>query len=207
VLNLDQLDDFKEIGNIGAGKAAARLSDLIHRRCTINFPEITHLDVAGIKRVFTDSDSFSVALYIKIMGDIPAIMFVIMKRTHVQAIIQYMTKISEPSPGKDLTFTAQFGLKQLGEILTKSFSDSISQFLMTKAKYAMPEIVIDTWSTALDSILTKIHQPEQMQLVIHSGFFDMEKSFEGKFIYVLSPDAQESILNRIKLLVQGAAGK
>lgn len=202
-LSNEQLGDFKEVGNIGAGKAASRLSDLIHRKCLIHFPEVSYFTLPEIKKTFDEPDSFAVALCIKIMGDIPAIMFVITKRVYAQLIVKYMTKVPVQSAGKDLPFTAQFALKQLGEMLTKSFSEAISQFLMTKAKYAMPEIIIDTWSTALELILSRLSQPDKTQLVAHSGFYDSEKTFEGKFIYILGPDVQEAILTRINLIMQG----
>lgn len=199
-LAADQIADLMEVGNIGAGNAASKLSDLIHRRCVIDIPQITYASAEDIQRVLDMEDSYVVMMHIKIMGDIPATMFVVMKRAFAQTIVKYMTKDGLDLTGKDLGFTAQFALKQLGEILTRSFFDSIHQLLMAKAKYAMPEIIMDAWSAAQESILSRFAKDGE-HLLIHSAFFDPEKTFTGKFIYALSQESQLVVLNRIKLLL------
>lgn len=199
-LQPEQIADLMEVGNIGAGNAASALSDLIHRRCVIDIPLVTYATAADMRRIIDMEDSYVVMMHIKIMGDIPATMFVLMKRAFAQTIVKYMTKEGLDPSGKDLGFTAQFALKQLGEILTKSFFDSIHQLLMAKAKYAMPEIIMDAWSAAQESMLSRFAQDGE-HLLIHSAFFDPEKSFTGKFIYALSQESQVVVLNRIKLLL------
>ena len=42
-LGTEQIADLMEVGNIGAGNAASALSDLIHRRCVIDIPQITYV--------------------------------------------------------------------------------------------------------------------------------------------------------------------
>jgi chemotaxis protein CheC len=200
-LAADQIADLMEVGNIGAGNAASKLSDLIHRRCVIDIPQLTYVDAKDIQRILDMEDSYVVMMHIKIMGDIPATMFVVLKRVFAQTIVKYMTREGLDPAGRDLGFTAQFALKQLGEILTKSFFDSIHQLLMAKAKYAMPEIIMDAWSAAQESMLSRFASDGGEHLLIHSAFFDPEKSFVGKFIYALSQESQQVVLNRIKLLL------
>jgi chemotaxis protein CheC len=200
-LEPEHIADLMEVGNIGAGNAASKLSDLIYRRCVIDIPQITYVDAKDIKRIMDMEDSYVVMMHIKIMGDIPATMFVVMRRAFAQTIVKYMTKEGLDPTGKDLSFTAQFALKQLGEILTRSFFDSIHQLLMAKAKYAMPEILMDAWSSAQESMFSKFAQEGGEHLLIHSAFFDPEKTFTGKFIYALNKESQQVVLNRIKLLL------
>ncbi len=202
-LTEEQINDFQEVGNIGAGNAASRLSDLIHHPCTINIPEVRYLNPEEIKKTFETESAFAVAIFIKVMGDIPAVMLVIMKRIYAHKVVEYMTRASGMITGKDFSFTAKVALKQLGELLTKSFSDSIAQFLRTKAKFAMPEIIIDTWTMTIDTVLQRISGKEEEVLVVHSTFFDPEKTFEGEFVYVLNQESQEIILHRINLLLSG----
>ena len=200
-LDADQIADLVEVGNIGAGNAASRLSDLIHRRCIIDIPEISYMSTQEVHRILDMENSFVVMMHIKIMGDIPATMFVVLKRAYAQTIVRYMTQEGLDPSGKDLDFTAQFALKQLGEILTKSFFDSIHQFLMAKAKYSMPEIIIDAWSAAQESLFASFAGASGEHLLVHSTFLDPEKTFNGKFIYALNQDSQGVVLNRIKLLL------
>ena len=82
-LEPDQIADLMEIGNIGAGNAASKLSDLIRRRCVIDIPQITYVTSEDIRRILDMEDAFVVMMHIKIMGDIPATMFVVMKRGRI----------------------------------------------------------------------------------------------------------------------------
>jgi len=107
-LDADQIADLIEVGNIGAGNAASRLSDLIHRRCIIDIPEISYMSTQEVCRILDMENSFVVMMHIKIMGDIPATMFVVLKRAYAQTIVRYMTNEGLDPTGKDLDFTAQF---------------------------------------------------------------------------------------------------
>ncbi|MBI4396095.1 MAG: response regulator [Elusimicrobia bacterium] len=201
-LTPDQIEDMIELGNIGVGNAASTLSDLIQRRCNIDIPNVTYLDVQGIKTVLDTENSYVVALHIKIMGDVPALMFVVMRRAYADTLVKYLAVTTPEACDKDLSMAAMLILKQLGEILTRAFSESISHFLSTRARYAMPEIYVDAWSSALDDILGRMDASSHKEyLVLRSSFFDPEKTFKGHFIYILDNKSQQIVLSRIRLLL------
>jgi chemotaxis protein CheY-P-specific phosphatase CheC len=199
-----QLDSLREVASIGAGRVAACLSNLISQPCRIEPPQVAYLDFEGIKKVFDVADSFALALHIRIMGDVPAVMFIVTQRVHAQRMVQLMTKSPAVREETDLSSpTAQFALRQMGDLLTRAFSDAMTRLLKTKAALTVPEIIIDTWSKALDSLLKRIAPQDNIQLVVHSVFFDSSKTFSGKFVYILGPSVQGAILKRIGRLLEG----
>jgi chemotaxis protein CheC len=199
-LGEDQIDSLKEVGNIGAGRAASQLARLIGRKCLVSLPELVFSDVNGIKREFGLPDSFAVALHIRILGDIPASMLVITKRGDAERILTYMRQgLGTVAAAPDQEF--QIALKELGDILTTSFSDAISQFLGTKTRSALAEVVMEDWSAAMDGIAGQNDGKGVGQMAIHADFSDEEKTFKGKFVYVLGPQAQAMILQRIDSLL------
>jgi chemotaxis protein CheC len=200
-LSEEQLNSLIEIGNIGWGQAASHLSNLIRRSCTIDIPGITYLDFEGIQKMFYVEDSLAVALRLKILGDVASVLVVSTPRLHAERLADHMTASQSPNT----PFTAQSGLKKLGETLIQAFSDSMSSFLMTKTKFVMPNISVDTWATVLNLNFKDMIEPDARHLILHSRFFDEpadKKTFEGRFIYILGPQAQETILNRLNLLIQ-----
>lgn len=198
-----QIDALKEVVNIGSGQAASRLADLLHRDCRVSVPKLIYADVGVLKSFLDVPDSFAVALYMSILGDIPATMVIIMRRVHAQAMVREMTHSTVTPIGWELDFTAQFALKQIAELLTQSFSNAISRFLGTKALYAMPEIAMQTWSSVLATGLRKAAEtPDETLVAIYSDFFDHARAFEGRFVYLLNTRAQQVVLTQINRLLK-----
>jgi chemotaxis protein CheC len=204
-LTEDQIDSLKEVGNIGAGHAASELARLVGRKCVVSVPELIFADLLGIRKACQIPDAITVALRMRILGDIPASMLVITGRKHAERILGAMQAVDglPPSPataGEPDELAFQLALKQLGEALTHSFSNAISDFLGAKTHASVPEVVVENWSTSGD-IAEQPGDDRNTQMAIHADFFDCAKSFQGKFVYVLGSDAQARILERLESLL------
>lgn len=203
-LTRDQLDDLMEVGNIGAGNAASRLSDLIQERCFISTPQVAFLKPEEVLKTFAPDDYYMVSLGIKILGDIPAMMVVVLHRDQARSVLKYMTRGAvDASAGKDLSAEARAVLKQVGELLTRAFSQAVNQFLLDHSQGALPETAVPTDSLEdLESLLNQsLTGDDASYLLIHCGFSDVDKTFEGKLAYVLSPLSQRTVLDRLRNLL------
>jgi chemotaxis protein CheC len=193
----DILEDLKEVGNIGSGYAASRLSELINKRCFVNMPEAGIYNVSKIKEKFFPHNVFAVAIFLKVLGDINALMVVIMNKSDTQRLIDIIDPIHKREQNLSTTYLSSYTLKNFGELLTNSFNTAISQFMNLKLKQSLPEIIIDTWSNVLDKILDDISQSDPEQIVIFSRFYNDEIPFEGRFFYMISSDNAQKILKTI----------
>lgn len=199
-LTEQQLEDLLELGNMGAGNAASALSEMIHKRCMMDVPEATILPTSEMKEAFDLERVLAVAMLLKVFGDIPSAMIVLMKRTDVNALLNQLIRFRDPSSRTDLSYTALAALGDVGEALVRAFMTAVSQFLEVKLRFAMPEVITGTWTTALEAVLSKIGAREEEQLAIHSRFYSEEAKFEGQFVYVLNAEAVADALARIGLL-------
>jgi two-component system, chemotaxis family, chemotaxis protein CheY len=202
-LSSEELDGLVELGNIGIGNAASRLSDLVGHRCLMDIPKPLFLDAMGLHQLLDTKDAFAEALQLKIMGDVSALMFVVTKRLDAELLVSYMTNALPASIEKDLSARTLLALKHIGEVLTKAFSDAICTFLSARARCIVPDVYVEGWSSALDDIVRRLESPAQERLVLKSAFFNPEKSFQGTFVYVLDQQSQRLILSRTKLLLLG----
>ncbi len=200
-LSEEQIENLMEVANIGSGNAASQISELIHERCLISLPQVAYSDFKTIEEIMNLNDSYVAALHIKIMEDIPADILVAIKRSYAHFIVKHLTKGSVDTSVSDLTFTAQFTLKQMGELMTRAFSKAINEFLLTDSTYKLPEIILDTWTTTTDFIYKKLTRPDELQMIVHCAFSNPEKNYDGKFVYILNQYAQKTILDRIELLL------
>ena len=130
------------------------------------------------------------------------VMVVVIPRDQAAAIVRYMTE--DPGGGKDLSAAARFALKQVGEFMTRAFSQAVNQFILDRARQAMPELsVLDSPQDAED--LFKDDGNGGPSLLIHCGLSDMDRTFEGKLAYVLDPAAQKDVIARLGSLLSGAS--
>jgi len=202
----DQIDSLKEVGNVGAGHAASELARLTGRKCLVSVPELIVGGFQEIKKTCQLPDAVTVGLHMRIMGDIPASMLVITERKHAERILAAMQEVEGTVPGQppagppdEITFL--LALKQLGEVLTHSFSDAITEFLGDRKNAGpIPEIVMEDWSSAVEALGARPDAGGNDQMAIRADFSDCTKSFKGRFVYVLNPEAQTKILERIDKL-------
>ena len=202
----DQIDSLKEVGNVGAGHAASQLARLTGRKCLVSVPELVIGGFQQIKKTCQLPDAVTVGLHMRIMGDIPASMLVITERKHAERILAAMQEVEGMVPGQppsgppdEITFL--LALKQLGEVLTHSFSDAITEFLGDKNKASIPEAVMEDWSSAVEALGARPDAGGNAQMAIHADFADCANTFKGRFVYVLNPEAQTKILERIDTLL------
>ncbi|MDO8631772.1 MAG: chemotaxis protein CheC [Phycisphaerales bacterium] len=203
MLELDAIDGIKEAANIGAGRAASELSRLTHKKCNISLPNIAILGAADIQEQFDVPGSVSVSLNVRILGDIPATMFVITKKECAQVMISYMTGVAAPATSQDISFTTQIALKQLGAELGRAFIQSLSEFLQIKTTYDVPLLLIEARPSECDATLKNVAKTGDRQLLVHCDFFDAGKTFKGKMIYMLGRESQGKFIERFKLLLSG----
>jgi len=200
-LSEEQTDSLKEVGNIGAGHAASELAELIGRKCVVSIPELVCMDAAGIAQFVRSPDAIVVALHMNMLGDIPAEMLVLTRLAHAQRMLDYMSPTSAPNAQRNLE-AFQLALRQLGEVLTRSFADAISQFLGTSARYAFADAAGPGNPNGVTALLgSSSDEAGDSYLAVKADFFDVDKTFEGKLVYLLTAKAQKMILEKIDELL------
>jgi chemotaxis protein CheC len=195
--------DFREVGNIGAGKAAARLADVIHRRCVISLPDVFAVDTGALQVKLGAQDSVIAALSLKISGDLPATIMVYLKRSHAHTIVRYATNSALEGSGKDFSFTAQFALRQVADSLAESFTKGVNDLLGVKTKRGAGKFILDADAALIKEILSQMPMAGDRPVAISCDFYDVEKSFEGKFIYFLDAASQSIARRQIGRLMNG----
>ena len=204
-LTSEQLKDFQELGNIGAGNAASRLGEIIGRRVTIGLPQTVYSTLNDMKRSLGVDANFAVAIHVGATGDVQSSTFLMMRWAQVPILVHYLKKAASAAAGEETDIPAEFALKRMGETMSRAFSESINRFLMLSAKYTAPDMIVDSGSSVMDNVLKSEHGTEDNLLFISLDFSDPEVTFMGKLIHMLTPASQMIILNQLQHL--GGAAK
>ncbi len=192
-----QADDFKEIGNVGAGYAASRLADLIGQRCLVSIPTVTALSGETLHDLAGEQDDFAVAIDVRARGDFESSMYLIMKAFSAERIVREMSKTESKKTGSFVELKREFALKKLGESLVQSYMDAVNNFLQVKSVLSPPEVIIDLYDKALDRTLRRLLQLDGEQVLIHTSFAASDESFEGNFALILNRVAQFAIITKM----------
>ena len=192
-----QIEDFKELRNIGGGFAASKLADLIGQRCMVSIPAVTPMTGETLGDLAGGQDDFAVVIDVRARGDFESSMFVVMKAFSAERVIREMGKTESKKTGNFVELKREFALKHLGEKLVQSYMDAVNNFLQTRAVLSPAEVIVDLYDKALDRTLRRLIQIDGEQVLIHTTFAAPDGSFDGAFALILNRVAQFTIISKL----------
>lgn len=203
-LTPEQLGGLTEVANVGIGNATANLSQLLRRRCQIEVPKIAPLD-DELRAMLAAPDAYLAHMQIRIAEQSPASIFIVMSKTEAHNIMAAVPKDALKAEGGLLT--AQTVLRKVGEIMAGSFFEGLSQLLLVKGNLSLPAITVSSAPVPLETVLASMRKEEGERLAIHSAFYDREKTFKGKFVYLIGRDFLWIIFKWMNMVAGGAGAE
>ncbi|WP_134700396.1 chemotaxis protein CheC [Ammoniphilus sp. YIM 78166] len=180
-----QFDVLKEIGNIGAGHATTALSKLIAKDVDMLVP---HVQIVGFDEI-ADSvggpEKVVVAVFLRILGDIPGNMFFIMDQSSAYSLVKE-TLGTEPA-GEELTELEKSALCEVGNILIGSYLSSLADFTQLNLQPSVPALAVDMAGAVLSYGLIELGQSSDYALAIDTVFFEGSEAVQGHFFLLPDP--------------------
>ncbi len=137
------LDALKEIGNIGAGNATTALAQMLQRKVDMMVPQADLLEFRDLGEAIGGEETIMAGVYMVVEGDINgSMMFLLEKESSKHLVSQMMGGFGDPN-------TEEFGemelsvLKEMGNIMTGAYLNSLSDLTGLKIYPSAPEIAID----------------------------------------------------------------
>jgi chemotaxis protein CheC len=151
MLNSQQLDALRELGNIGAAHAATTLSTMLMSNIEMEVPEIDVLDIGKVHEHV--GDELSAMVLFEINGEVSGGGYVLLHipKNSVIRLTNAMLGMSEPD--RDLTEMDQSALLEIGNIMVSAFLDATATLLNIIMLPSPPSLVIDMPHAAFQSIL------------------------------------------------------
>ena len=191
-LNLDHVDDIyfdvlKEIGNIGAGNAASSLAQMLQAKVEMKVPRVELLDFNQIGEAIGGEDQIMAGIYVLVQGDISGSMMFLLEQKSAQKLIGNMMSAMgmEPGGGEVLNEMEQSVLKEIGNIITGAYLNSLSAMTNLKITESVPDLTIDMAGAILSVPAIEFGMVGDKMLMIQTAFSN-EDDLNGYFI--LAPD-------------------
>jgi chemotaxis protein CheC len=192
-LNADQEDAIREIINIGIGRAAATLSDLLGTRVELKVPRVTlRLVGDGREAEFTSPDGRDVAIIQDFRGDISGRAALVLGHASGLRLAQLLGDMAEPVDELDLEMSGI--LTEVGNIMLNSVLGALANIIRAHLVYTVPHCFD---SRPINSLLFPATLDARALLSADADFWVRHDSIQGTLVVVIEPRGLEAILAAI----------
>ena len=141
-LSSQYFDVLKELGNIGAGNATTALAQMIGTKVDMAVPQVRLLDFKDVGDMMGGAEQIMAGIYLAVEGDIDgAIMFLLNKTAARHLVDKLMGTGSKPDEA-DFDEVELSALKEVGNIITGSYLNSLSMMTNLKLVPSIPYVAI-----------------------------------------------------------------
>lgn len=178
-------DILKEIGNIGAGNATTALSQMLNTRVDMMVPRVKLMEFKEVGDYIGNEEELAAGIYLAVEGDITgSIMFMQRKKSARTMVSKLMGMELE---GDDFSEIETSALKEIGNIITGAYLNSLSTLTNLLIYPSVPELCVDMIGAIISVPVTEFGVIGDKMLMIETDFSD-DADMSGFFI--LMPDAE-----------------
>lgn len=191
-LSLSQLDVLKEVGTIGAGRAATALSDLIAKKVEITVPEVSLIPIENVSNLLEGRDKLFFVIDMEITGEVSGRIFLLFSPDDARILAgSLLGKTKESLDLRDELL--QSSLKESANILSGSYISALADMTNLNILISSPSLAIDMVGAILDFIFIQIAQYSEDALIIKTNLNVSDVSLEGLFLLFPSSESLTKI--------------
>lgn len=190
----EYFDVLKELGNIGAGNATTALAQMMQCKVDMSVPQVKLLEFKELGELMGGEELIMAGIYLGIEGDITgSIMFLLEKQAARHLVSKLMGMESE---GEDFSEMELSALKEVGNIITGAYLNSLSGLTNLVIYPSVPDLCVDMAGAILSVPAIQFGALGDKILLIQTQFFD-EMVLDGYFILIPDLDSYSKILSAL----------
>lgn len=178
-------DVLKELGNIGAGNATTALAQMLQTKVDMKVPQVRLLDFKDVGVVMGGEEQLVAGIYLAVEGDISGSIMFILEKNAAKSLVSKLMGMP-PSEG-GFTEIEISAMKEIGNIITGAYLNSLAQMTNLKMIPSVPDLNIDMLNAILSVPATEFGIIGDQILLIQTVFTD-DVDLNGYFI--LMPDLE-----------------
>lgn len=198
-MTIEQMSDqyfdvLKEIGNIGAGNATTALSTMLGTRVDMMVPKVRLMEFKEVGTTLGGEEQLVAGIYLVVNGDIHGSIMFVQKKESARAMVQKL--MGMPPEGEDFSEMELSALKEIGNVITGAYLNSLSTLTNLTIYPSVPDICIDMAGAILSVPAIEFGAVSDKMLLIQTDFAD-DKEMSGYFILVPDEESDEKILHAL----------
>lgn len=202
-ISLDEMsneyfDVLRELGNIGAGNATTALAQMMQCKVDMAVPKVQLLEFRELGEAMVGEETVMAGIYLGIEGDIKgSIMFLLEKAAAKHLVGKLMGMESEGDEFSEMEFSV---LKEVGNIITGSYLNSLSSITNLAIYPSVPDLTVDMAGAILSVPAIEFAALGDRMLMIQTQFFD-EMVLDGYFILIPDLDSYGRMLTALGITI------
>ena len=198
-ININDMSDqyfdvLKEIGNIGAGNATTALSQMMGTKVDMKVPQVKLMEFKEVGTTMGGEDQIVAGIYLVVEGDINGSIMFMQRKDSARAMISKL--MGMPIEGDDFSEMEQSALKEIGNIITGAYLNSLSTLTNMTIYPSVPELCIDMAGAILSVPAIEFGTVGDKMLLIQTDFSD-DVELSGYFILVPDETSYAKILESL----------
>ena len=187
-------DVLKEIGNIGAGNATTALAQMLQCKVDMKVPQVKLLDFGEVGALMGGEEQIMAGIYLCVEGDITGSIMFLLKKDAAKHLVSKLMGME--LPGEDLDEIGTSALKEIGNIITGAYLNSLSTLTNLKIYPSVPDLTIDMAGAILSVPAIEFGTLGDKILLIQTQFTD-DCELDGFFILVPDLESYGKILGAL----------
>lgn len=189
-------DVLKELGNIGAGNATTALAQMLQCKVDMKVPQVKLLEFSEIGDLMGGEEQIMAGIYLCVEGDITGSIMFLLEKGAARHLVSKLMGMELP--------TEEFGeievsaLKEIGNIITGAYLNSLSTLTNLKIYPSVPDLTIDMAGAILSVPAIEFGTLGDKILLIQTQFTD-DCELDGYFILVPDLESYAKILAALGL--------
>lgn len=192
-----QIDQLKEIMNIGASHASTALSQMVEQRVDLTIPYVYIDTIDNLDKHFTNLDQQVSISSVRVFGDIGGLMyFLFMHKNEKKLIDLLLTNIRKDKDKKAIESSV---IKELGNVLAGASLSAFSKFLDMDLLHAVSAPLVRSLRDVVKKIGADVAGETGMFLMFQIDFNIKENEIGTNFMFFINAEATNKILEALKL--------
>ncbi len=198
-MNIDNMsaqyfDVLKEIGNIGAGNATTALSQMLGTKIDMKVPQVKLMEFKEVGTTMGGEDQIVAGIYLLVEGDITGSIMFVQKKESAKHMISKLMGV--PVKGEEFSEMEQSALKEIGNIITGAYLNSLATLTNMTIYPSVPAICVDMAGAILSVPAIEFGTVGDRMLLIQTDFAD-DVDLSGYFILVPDEKSYSKILKSL----------
>lgn len=200
-LTEDQLDVVKEIFNIGTGKAAKALSDMVGTRVEISMPNIEVLGAEELREMCLSRIQRHCSLITQpFYGDMRGQVYLLLPDDSASTLVNVLTHENEI---EDLAEVDETALLEIGNIMINGCLTGMANLLGRRLQFVFPRVTIQPPEVIAERI--QASSTENENLVLMTEFTLLDKKVWGLFVISMPMESLNIMMDAVAEYLEGGS--
>jgi chemotaxis protein CheC len=192
-LTNSEIDQLKEIANIGAGNASTALSHMLGKDIQMSVPESHVGDLLEVQRLLGNKNEEVLALFLKMLGDVNGAMLIVFTKESSLSLVQFLTKKTRKELS-ELDELDKSALLEVGNILLGASITALGKFLDINVLHSIPDLEVDMLGSIMQSVLMEVGNKSEKILAFKVNLSIEDAKISSDLYYLFDPESSDKIL-------------